>query len=135
MRMTESGAFQKFYRQYKKHCNSAEGQQLLANLHSQEINDYCLSPHDETELGRLQAQYPGRVFFDTICPSCGKRNTFSVPDDYFSISGYLSMRALCSCGRLYPLFEHIIKELPWAALGCFAFIGLSTIITILFFII
>lgn len=138
--MTESGAFLRALRDYRKYRNTKEGKELLKALDTQVEDEMTIPAFDETFINQMQMKekmglVEPRIYFDTICPYCGKKNPFTVADNPMTIMGCLSMKAKCSCGRLYPIVEHIVKETPWAALGCFAFIVLITIITILFLII
>ena len=140
MRMTESGAFLRALRDYRKVRNTEEGKELLKALDTQVEDDMTIPAFDETFINLMQMKekmglVEPRIYFDTICPYCGKKNPFTVANQPMTIMGCMALKAKCSCGRLYPIVEHIVKEIPWAALGCFAFIVLSTIITILFLII
>lgn len=138
--MTESGAFLRALRDYRKVRNTEEGKELLKALDTQVEDEMTIPAFDETFINQMQMKekmglVEPRIYFDTIYPYCGKKNPFTVADNPMTIMGCLSMKAKCSCGRLYPIVEHIVKETPWAALGCFAFIVLSIITTILFLII
>ena len=127
MRMTESGAFLRALRDYRKYRNTKEGKELLKALDTQVEDEMTIPAFDETFINQMQMKekrglVEPRIYFDTICPYCGKKNPFTVADNPMTIMGCLSMKAKCSCGRLYPIVEHIVKETAWGAIGCLSFI-------------
>lgn len=113
--MTECTNFIKGYREYKKFRNTAEGKEYLEHA-SKQIDDDCTFPaFDEEFVNHMQQKekqglVEPRVYFDTICPNCGKQNPFCLPDQIAVILVGIMSKCKCTCGHIYPMGEHIKKE-------------------------
>ena len=118
MRQTESGAFLRLMRDFKKYKETEEGRATLQELRQAHDEDMIVPPIPHETIQELTRQEimkesPPRINFATKCPHCGRTNEFSIQDTQLAIMGTLGMKMQCPCGEVYLIMEHIVRELPW----------------------